>query len=237
MILVGGKGRRLQSVISDRPKPMALVEGRPFLEWLLRLLRSQGMKRITLCTGYMSEVIENHFGNGNDLQMKLTYSREHTPLGTGGAVRNALGLTVSSSVLVLNGDSYCRLDVRRMIREHLAARALTSIWAVTVDDSSRYGSVEVDETNAVRAFREKASTKQAGLINAGIYLFEHSVLEAIPGGRTVSLETDVLPSLTGKGLHAVIGSTPFIDIGIPEVYNVAGAFLKEELSWLNTQPS
>lgn len=235
MILVGGKGSRLQSVISDRPKPMAMVAGRPFLEWLLMLLRSQGMGRIILCSGYMGEVIESHFGDGNDLQMKLTYSREYTPLGTGGAVRNALGQTISSSVLVLNGDSYCRVDVRRLIKEHLAARALASIWAVTVDDSSRYGSVEVDGRNAVSAFREKASAKQVGLINAGIYLFERSVLEAIPDRRSVSLETDVLPSLVGKGLHAVIGSTPFIDIGIPESYSDAGAFLREELRWLNSQ--
>jgi D-glycero-alpha-D-manno-heptose 1-phosphate guanylyltransferase len=233
MILAGGRGSRLQSVVNDRPKPMAVVAGRPFLEWLLMLLRCQGVRRVTLCTGYLGEVIESYFGNGSLIDLELIYSREHTPLGTGGAIRNALRHTTSDAVLVLNGDSYCRVSVERFFRKHSAAHALASVWAVSVDESSRYGSIEVDGRNNLLAFKEKADSKQPGLINAGIYLFERSVLEGIPDGKAISMETEVLPALVGRGLHVVVGPAPFIDIGIPEAYKGAGAFLQEELMWLN----
>ena len=229
LILVGGKGTRLRKVVNDRPKPMAIVAGRPFLEWLLLMLRSQGISRVVLCTGYMGQVIETYFGNGNKIGMDIVYAYESVPLGTAGAIRNALNKTNSERLLVMNGDSYCGLDIDHFRQEHLRVGARVSLWTVTVDDCSRYGAVEISGKNAVLAFREKTQNKQSGLINAGIYLFEREVIAAIPLGQIVSLETQVFPSLIGQGLYAVAGGKSFIDIGTPESYDEAQLFFREKL--------
>jgi NDP-sugar pyrophosphorylase family protein len=235
MLLVGGKGRRLTSVVNDRPKSMAAVANRPFLEWLLLMLRIQGVRRAILCTGYMSHVIESHFRNGHRIGMEIVYSHESVPLGTGGAVRRALRKVNGKRFLVLNGDSYCRVDIERFLRNHLRAGVPASLWAVSVEDCGRYGSVEISETNAVLGFHEKAKERRSGLINAGVYLFERTVIEAIPSKRPVSLENEVFPRLVGQDLCAVVGEGPFIDIGTPESYAVAASFLVKELAWLETQ--
>jgi NDP-sugar pyrophosphorylase family protein len=224
MILVGGKGTRLQSIVSDRPKPMAEVAGRPFVEWLLLALRVQGVQRVIFCTGYMSEMVEAHFRDGRQWDMEVVYSRDPIPLGTAGAVRYALSQVRSDRFLVLNGDSYCRVDVSRSEEVHSTRDARATLWLVQVNDCRRYGSVVVGDNGAVQAFREKLPEKRAGLINAGVYLLEREVAESIPDGRAVSMETEFLPQLIGHGLYAVVGEGPFLDIGTPEAYAVADAF-------------
>jgi D-glycero-alpha-D-manno-heptose 1-phosphate guanylyltransferase len=121
-ILVGGKGTRLQRVVKDRPKPMAEVAGRPFVEWLL-LLRAQDVRRVVFCTGYMAEVIEAHFGDGRQWKMEFAYSRDPVLLGTAGAVRCALTQLHSDRFLVLNGDSYCHVDTNCLEAGHVASGA------------------------------------------------------------------------------------------------------------------
>ena len=224
VILVGGKGARLQSVMSDRPKPMAEVGGRPFVEWLLLALRTQGVRRTVLCTGYMSEVVEMYFGDGRQWDMEVVYSRDPVPLGTAGAVRHALAQVRSDRFLMLNGDSYCHVDINHFEEVHVARGARATLWLVSADDCSRYGSVEIGEDGAVRAFQEKSSGKRAGLINAGIYLLEREVVKTIPEGRTVSIETEFFPTLIDHGLYAVVGNGPFLDIGTPEAYATAEQF-------------
>jgi D-glycero-alpha-D-manno-heptose 1-phosphate guanylyltransferase len=113
LILVGGLGTRLRAAVSDRPKPMAMVGGRPFLEWLLLAIGAQGLRRIILCTGYGSDVIEEHFGSGKRLGLNILYSSEPEPLGTAGALRRALGLVESSALLVANGDTWSSVNVAR----------------------------------------------------------------------------------------------------------------------------
>ena len=233
IILTGGKGTRLQSILDDRPKPMALIAGRPFVEWLLLMLRHQGIQRAVMCTGHLSEAVESYFGNGQDIGMELVYAYDPLPLGTGGAVRNALVKTNSKRFLVLNGDSYCRFDLSNFLKTHLAHNARVSLNLVQVKDCSRYGSVKINKDGMVLAFLEKSPGKIPGLVNAGVYLLERDVVEGIPEGKMVSLEKEILPGLIGNGLYAVVCKGIFIDIGTPESLNKAKKILKDEFKHLS----
>jgi NDP-sugar pyrophosphorylase family protein len=229
MILVGGKGTRLQQVVNDRPKPMAEVAGRPFVELLLLALAAQGVKRVILCTSYMSEVVEAYFSDGKQWGMEILYSNDSVPLGTAGAVRYALDLVRSDRFLVMNGDSYCHVDICRLEQMHSTRSACATLWLVWMNDCGRYGSVEIARDGTIQAFREKLSEERSGLINAGVYLFERKTLESIPEGRAVSIEIDFLPRLIGHGLYGVVGEGPFIDIGTPEAYTKAEQFFAQDL--------
>jgi D-glycero-alpha-D-manno-heptose 1-phosphate guanylyltransferase len=228
MILVGGKGTRLRSVVSDRPKPMAEVAGRPFVEWLLPFLHEQGIRRVVLCTGHLSEQVEAHFGDGRRWGMELICSRDPFPLGTGGAVRHALDRIEGDRFLVLNGDSYCRCDIRTLTQVHLRSAAQATLWLVAMEDCRRFGSVLLSEDGAVTSFAEKSLESGPGLVNAGVYLIERDAAETIPPGRAVSLEREFFPGLIGRGLYAVAGRESFIDIGTPESYAGASRFIAEE---------
>jgi NDP-sugar pyrophosphorylase family protein len=226
MILVGGKGTRLQSAVSDRPKPMADVAGKPFLEYLILSLYKEGVREVVLCTGYMGEKVESYFGDGDKWNLQVRYSHETFPLGTGGAVRNALDLIQGDRFLVLNGDSYCRFDLDSMEKNNNSKSALATMWLVKMNDCSRYGSVVMDDKGMVRSFSEKSSVSGAGLINAGIYLLERRLVENIEKERMVSLERDIFPNIVGKGLAGVVGEGVFVDIGTPESYASAEKILK-----------
>ena len=228
LILVGGKGARLQSIVSDRPKPMAEVASRPFVEWLLLALRAQGVRRVIFCTGYMSEMVEAHFRAGRQWDMEVVYSRDPVPLGTAGAVRHALNQVRSNRFLVMNGDSYCRVDISCLEEVHTTHRACATLWLVRANDCRRYGSVVIGKDGVVQAFREKTAEECAGLINAGIYLLERKAAKTIPEGRSVSLEAEFFPQLIGHGLYAVVGEGPFLDIGTPKAYNMASRLFASE---------
>ena len=174
------------------------------------------------------EMVEAYFRNGRQWDMEVLYSRDPIPLGTAGAVRYTLNQVHSDRFLVMNGDSYCRVDISRLEEAHIARTACASLWLLSVDDCSRYGSVEIGEDGAVQAFHEKPPEKRAGLINAGVYLLEREAAETIPEGRAVSIETEFFPRLIGHGLYAVVGEGPFLDIGTPEAYNKAPQFFASE---------
>ena len=233
IILVGGKGTRLQDVVSDRPKPMVIVAGRPFVEWLLLMLYDQGIRRAIMCTGHMGEAVEAYFDNGRDLNMEIVYARDPFPLGTGGAVRNALDKTDSKRLLILNGDSYFRLDLPSFLKTHLALNARASISLVQIEDSSRYGSVKINKNGIVLGFLEKSSRRHKGLINAGIYLLEREVVEEIPEGKMISLEREIFPNLIGTGIYGMLYNKLFTDIGTPESFNKAEKILKSEFEYLS----
>ncbi|MBN1359571.1 MAG: nucleotidyltransferase family protein [Sedimentisphaerales bacterium] len=228
MILVGGKGTRLRSAVSDRPKPMAEVAGRPFVAWLLAMLHDQGIRRAVLCTGYLGDLVEAHFGDGRRWDMDLRYSRDPFPLGTGGAVRYALDRIEGDRFLVLNGDSYCRCDIALLASVHTRHHARATLWLVGSEDCRRYGSVLVGPDGAVQSFAEKPSAPESGLVNAGVYLIERAAAETIPAGRCVSLEREFFPGLVGHGLFAVASQDAFIDIGTPESYAGAEQFITQE---------
>ncbi len=227
-LLAGGQGTRLRPALADRPKPLAPVAGRPFVEWLVESLRGQGIRRIVFCTGHMADQIASHFGNGRAWGVEAAYSREESPLGTAGALRLAAErFPAAATLLALNADSSCRFDLARLAGVHADSGAAATLWLARVEDSARYGSVEIDGEGRVTAFREKRAAGGPGWINAGVYALERSVLRTVAPGRPVSLETEVLPALVGRALRAVPGESPLLDIGTPESYAQAEAFLQE----------
>lgn len=223
-ILCGGLGTRLRSVVSDVPKSMAKIGARPFLEVQLLQLRSHGIRRVVLGTGYLSEQIERYFQDGSALGMTITYSRETEPLGTGGAIRLALE-QLSDPVLILNGDSYCQCELGSMVRrfEELEADFLMAVREV--EDASRYGRVRVEGADHLAGFEEKNGNEQPGLINTGIYLCRREIIAGIPAGRAVSFERDTIPSALQRHCHIFTTSGIFIDIGVPDDYQRAQTLL------------
>ncbi len=232
MVLAGGLGTRLRSVVHDRCKPMALVEGEPFLARVLDQLAAAGCRRAILCTGHHGEQLERELGPEHG-GLELVYSREHSPLGTAGALRQALPmLGEDEAVLVLNGDSYVDCDLAAFVAQARARTAPASLLAVHVPDAGRYGRVTVDATGVVTAFVEKqapppAQGSVAGLISAGVYWLDRCLLATHTTAGPCSLERDVLPRLLGGQLTAQIVGGGFLDIGLPEAYASAAAFFAQ----------
>ena len=208
---------------------MVPIAGRPFLEYLLRYLRGQGVRRAVLCLGHRSEAIRAHFGAGDAVGVELTYSVEDQLVGTGGALKLGASLASDYPVLALNGDSFTKVDLREMRRFHDARKAKLTIALTAVADASRFGAVQLDSASGqVRSFGEK-SRSGAGLVNAGMYLVDRDVVVGISDGVT-SFEHDVLPRWVGKGACGFVSTGMFVDIGLPEDYRrlaeAPGAFLE-----------
>ena len=229
-LLVGGEGTRLRAVVSDRPKPMAEVAGKPLLEWLLMMWQQRGVERAVLCTGYMGDVIEAHFGDGSRIGLEIEYSPDPYALGTGGSIRHALDKLQSDLFYAMNGDSYIDVDTESLLATHMNRSAPATILAAGVADISSAGSVQLSDEGDVVSFQEKTGEVRPGLINSGAYLLERSTIESIPHGVKTSIETEVFPTLVGKGLSGVVAKGPFIDIGTPETYAAAEAFFAENVA-------
>ena len=218
ILLVGGRGTRLSSVVPSTPKPLASVGNKSFLELLVRQIRSQEIRQLVMCTGYLAEQIENEFGNGHAVDVTIEYSKEPYPLGTAGAVKLAQRHLQDASVfLVLNGDSFLEIDFRQLIRFHHERGGLASMAVSRVKDASRYGTVQVDVDMRVIGFFEKMGQECAGIVNAGVYVFSHAVFDYIPETPS-SIEKNVLPQLLDLGVYALEQRGMFIDIGTPEDY-------------------
>src|SRR5437867_8426562 len=202
-VLCGGHGTRLRSVLVDRPKSMALISGTPFLQLLLDRLRAQGVDDVILGTGYMAEKIESYFGSGNKLAMRIRYSREHEPLGTGGALKLAEPL-ISDPVLVLNGDSYVEWSLNPMLELFRAKDADIVVVLQAVADVTRYGSVALDHDGRITQFLEKGVRGGPGLINAGVYLLRKQIIRDLQTGGPISLERDVFPRLLDRGVYGLV---------------------------------
>jgi NDP-sugar pyrophosphorylase family protein len=222
-VLVGGLGTRLRSVVSDRPKALAEIQGRPFLAYLLDQLSAAGLSSVVLCTGHFGQQIEEAFGEryGN---LRILYSQEAQPLGTGGALRLALPYLISDPVLVMNGDSFCAVDLRSFWNWHCARRSKATMLLTQVPDTQRFGSVEIDPDGAIIRFGEKVKGSIPGSINAGVYLLSHQVIESIPPDTDVSLEYRLFPTLVTHGLYGYPGRGRFLDIGTPEDFAAAKDF-------------
>src|SRR5215831_6990757 len=222
VILVGGLGTRLRPVVADRPKVLALVHGRPFLAYVLDQLVVAGVQRVVLCTGYLGEQVQAVFGRQYG-SLALVYAHEPAPLGTAGALRHALPLIDSDPVLVLNGDSYCDVNLTAFLAWHRARRSWGSLVLTHVQETGRYGHVQVDDAGAVVSFAEKGSALlgsalTTGWINAGIYLLSHALFNSIPTTEPVSIERELFPAWVGRGLYGYQGGGRFLDIGTPEAY-------------------
>ena len=223
IVLAGGLGTRLRSIVADRPKVMAEVNGRPFLAYILDQIAAAGMRRAILCVGYMSDYVQDYFSTDH-AGVELVYSREEELLGTAGALRLAEPLVNTDSLCVMNGDSYCALDLPAFWSWHLQHDANVSMALVSAADTSRYGVVETDAADRIVRFIEKKLGGGPGWINAGIYLLPVALVRKIPKARRVSLERDTLPNWIGKGMFGRREEKKFIDIGTPESYQDAAHF-------------
>lgn len=217
-LLVGGMGTRLQSVLPSTPKPLAPLGEAPFLELLVTQLRSQGVRRLVLCTGYLAGQIEERFGNGQKWGLAIEYSKEIEPLGTAGAIKLAQRYFIGASdFVVMNGDSFLEMDLRQLIGFHLEHKGIVSLAVHKASNAARYGTVRVNSSSRITAFEEKKGREEPGLISAGVYVFKRAILDRIPDGPA-SLERDVFPQLLNEGMFALQQEGMFIDIGTPEDY-------------------
>lgn len=216
ILLAGGLGTRLKGVIGDAPKPMAPVKDRPFLEYIINFIASQGMSDIMISVGHKHEVIEDHFGDGSSFGVNISYCREMSPLGTGGAIREAMKLADSSHCLILNGDTFNAIDFKEMNQFHLSQGNILTMGLIFVDNAGRYGSVGMDGTGRITGFHEKKGAGP-GYINCGAYIAHRGLLDRMPDGR-FSFETDLLPHILDLGISGFVSRGFFIDIGIPETY-------------------
>jgi len=223
VILAGGLGTRLRAVVSDRPKVLAGIGGKPFLAYLLDHLSSSGVRSVVLCTGFLGEQIRQLFGNQYG-DLELFYSQESSPLGTAGALRLALPLVKSESALVMNGDSFCDANLRNFWERHVKQDADASMLLVEMPDTKRYGRVVVNTDGRVLKFDEKDDRGAPGYINAGIYLVRRRLLQKIAEDRAVSLEREMFPAWVGQGLFGYPSKAHFLDIGTPESYASAFGF-------------
>lgn len=226
LVLCGGKGTRLAQVVSDVPKPLAPVLGRPFLDYVLDFLAQSGLVcRFVLLTGHLGQLVEQRYGDQYQT-LPIRYSFEETPLGTGGAVLQALRHgDLSSPFLLVNGDSFVDIDLRRLLEHHTTHGNGFTLATFLVEDAARFGTVELQGGRVV-AFREKSGLNQPGAINAGVYVVAPPVLDPWRDRNgMVSLETEILPALVRHGkVSALATGTRFIDIGLPETYSAASGF-------------
>jgi len=221
VILAGGLGTRLRSVLSNRPKVLAEVLGRPFLTYLFDQLAHAEAREVVLCTGYMADSVKEEMGNSYRF-LRINHSIEDVPLGTGGALRLALPLIKSDTVMVMNGDSYVNADLKTFLAWFLRKNIVAALFLAKAFDTSRYGRVVISSDGHIETFEEKGGIEGDGWINAGIYLLQKRVVETIPPGKTFSLERELFPSLIDKKLYGYRCEGEFIDIGTPK------SFLKAE---------
>lgn len=220
LFLAGGKGTRLRPLTDKVPKPMVPVMGEPLLKRSIEKAKTHGVREVVLSTCYRADYFANYFRSVNP-GVKLRFITEESPLGTGGAIKNAQPF-FDSPFLVFNADIVSDIDYRKMWEFHKEKKADVTIAVTYVEDPTAYGVIEFDDEGFVRTFKEKPKPHEvtSHYINAGIYIFEPHVLEAIPAGRPVSVERETFPRLLEEGKRIAIyrGSRYWIDLGTPEKY-------------------
>lgn len=227
MILAGGFGTRLRPVVDDRPKPMAAVVDRPFLDHLLRQLRAQDIHEIVMLTHYLGDIIEHYFGTGKNWGLTIRYIRDPKPLGTGGAVIHALHkLNWTGPFFLLNGDSFIDVDLNdfyRSVADNIGGLVLTR-----QSTPGKYGAITLRQDDTVERFSEKAPSAKGGLVNAGCY-FLHPELFANRKATVCSLETDLFPEwiATHRLIKGYVCNGYFVDIGTPEDYRKFQDYMKQ----------
>jgi mannose-1-phosphate guanylyltransferase len=221
LILVGGEATRLRPLTCNMPKAMVPVLNTPFLEHVIKYLGNHGVRDIVLAQGHLPKAMDDYFQDGSRFGSKLTYSLENKPMNTAGAVKNA-ELHLNGRFFVLNGDILTDLDITAMLKFHLERKAKVTIALTPVEDPTAYGLVETDRSGRITRFLEKPKKEEitTNLINAGTYILEPEVLNAIPTGTNYSFERQLFPDLLarGKPVYAFSSSGYWIDIGTPDKY-------------------
>lgn len=227
IILAGGKGTRLQSVLPDIPKCMAPVHGKPFLFYILDYLKSYEINKVIVSVGYLKEYIINNLQN-NYSGIEILFSPEEKPLGTGGAIKTAFRLCENNEVFVLNGDTYFRPNLEKMQYNHIVHHAEISMAVKKIDDVSRFGTVNFDHEGKIVSFVEKQHKAGSGYINGGIYIINKGIIDSVELEQ-FSIENDFFKKNMDKyNFQSFISNTTFLDIGIPKDYYKASEVLKSQ---------
>jgi NDP-sugar pyrophosphorylase family protein len=238
VVLAGGFGTRIKHLLGDLPKPMAPVNGRPFLEWVVRWLAAQKVRRVVLSTGYLAEVVEQHFRSQPVAGVSVTCVPETKPLGTAGGFLNAARQSRlrPAAWFLLNGDSLTFPKLTDAVGSLQDESIGGVIFGRELPDASRYGTLVSNADGRLVSFAEKRPGR--GVINSGIYLLRDSLLEQFGEKRPLSLEQDVFPALTraGVSLKVLKMNAPFLDIGTPETLPQADLFIRQNLSQFQSEP-
>jgi len=224
VVLAGGLGTRLRRVVTDLPKPMAPIGNKPFLEYILKYLEKNGIKRVILSVGYKWEIIQEYFGYEFE-NIELIYSVEDEPLGTGGAIKKAMNQVENSQVYIINGDTFFDVNLKTLDLKD-KSKLILSLKHMT--DFDRYGCVENDENNLVTAFTEK-SYRKSGNINGGIYLASKDIFNEYDLDEKFSFEEFMQENFKKLQISSTIFDNYFIDIGIPEDYEKAQSEIKNHI--------
>ncbi len=235
LILAGGFGTRLRPLSCTRPKLMFPIGNQPILEWTIVKLRKCGVNEVILAVNYMADVLEKYFGCFNN-GVKISYSQEVKPLGTGGPIKEAEFQLIEENngdpFFVLNGDILSNLDYNSLYKAHINSEAEITIALHEIEDPNRFGVVEIDSDNRILRFVEKPplGSEPSNLINAGVYVVNPSVLDYIPKGQKISIERQIFPKLADLGtLFGYKFEDLWIDIGVPEDYLRANMLVLEEM--------
>jgi D-glycero-alpha-D-manno-heptose 1-phosphate guanylyltransferase len=234
IILAGGLGTRLRSELSEIPKSMALIGPRPFLEYQMDHLMANGISRFILSVGYKSEYIRKHFSDRYK-NCEINYAIEKTPLGTGGAIKNAMQYVLGDHVVVANGDSLFLSDLQAQFRIHSVNEADVTLALKPMRKFDRYGTILIDGNGKITSFSEKLFTGE-GLINGGLYIFNAGSFRRLDLPDIFSIEKDFFKTRVNQlNFFGAIFKGYFLDIGIPEDYKRAqyeiGMFPKIDKSW------
>ena len=220
VILAGGLGTRLRPVVNELPKVMAPVNGKPFLHYIITTLEQQGITSVVLAVGYLKESIMA-WCDGRYPNLSIYFAIENSPLGTGGAIANALHHCSNDEVLLLNGDTYFELNYQEFFNFHQNHGSICSLALKPMQDFDRYGCVVTDAQHHITSFLEK-SYRENGLINAGVYLLDRKYFMSQPWPEVFSFEKDFLEKkVDNNQLSGFVANGYFIDIGIPSDYEKA----------------
>ncbi|MBD2363485.1 NTP transferase domain-containing protein [Anabaena minutissima FACHB-250] len=231
VILAGGYGTRIKHLLKGVPKPMVSVAGRPFVEWVVRYLKTQGITKAIISTGYLAEVIEQHFQTHPVDGVQIICCRENIPLGTAGGFLNAVHHSedVPNIWLVVNGDSLVFANLALLSNHFYDKKNSGVIVGLSVNDASRYGSLVCDQSGELEKFAEKRPG--AGIISAGVYLLKNYLLKEFPDTLPLSFENEVFPLFLTKqfSIQVAITDAAFLDIGTPESLAQAESFILQNL--------
>jgi NDP-sugar pyrophosphorylase family protein len=222
MILAAGKGTRLEPLTSWISKPMVPVANKPIMEHVIDLLASQGLRELVVNLHYKPEPIKDYFRDGSGWGVKLTYSSEKSLLGTAGGLKRVQHFFKDSTFVVFSSDLLTDIDLAPLVRMHRKRKALATIALTTVEDPSKYGVVQTDDSGRVIAFQEKPTREQAvgNSVNCGIYIFEPEIFDYIPPGEFYDFGRDLFPLLFNEGerLYAFEHYNYWTDIGSLETF-------------------
>lgn len=225
VVLCGGMGTRLRSVTA-KPKILAEISGRPFIDYLLDDFKAQHIKRVILCTGYGAQEVEEYCQK-NVRGIECLFSVEHKPLGTGGAIKKAMTHVTSDPFIALNGDAFFNIDLAALVKFHQEHKSIATLVTSRVDDARDFGTLEIDKDLRIRKFLEKVPEAKPGDVSVGMYCFSKQLLSKMPTSEAFSIEREVFPILVNDPFYAFKIKEDFLDIGTPQRYEEANKKFKK----------